>query len=219
MSDTSLGQRGRRGRPRSRTAERAIIEAALDLLADEGVNALSVESVAARAGVGKATIYRRWANKDELIGDALATLVDDMPATFHGSTLREQLISMVEYVRCTGTETRAGRIFPRMAAYKHSHPEFFAVFAQRVLGPRRERLAALVKSGVDNGELRSDIDAELATILLLAPMHYLNMAAMPQRLDGRTPTELVDMVLSGLSPRSAPSGSWPASPDMPHASR
>ena len=202
MTDARLGRAGQRGRPRSQAAERAIVEAALDLLADEGVNALSVEAVAARAGVGKATIYRRWANKDELVGEALATLVDDLPQTLAGSTLRDQLISMVDHIRCTGTTTRAGRIFPRMAAYKHSHPDFFAVFAQRVLAPRRERLCALVQRGIDSGELRSDLDAGLATILLLAPMHYVNLAAMPQRLEERTPAELVDLVLLGLSPRS-----------------
>ena len=89
-----------------------------------------------------------------------------------------------------------------MAAYKHSHPEFFAIFAQRVLAPRRTRLGALVQRGIDSGELRSDLDAELATIVLLAPVQYLNLAAMPQRLEQRTPALLVDMVLFGLSPRT-----------------
>ena len=201
-SDEGVRVRSARGRPRSVEADRSIIEAALDLLADDGVNALSVEAVAARAGVGKATIYRRWANKEELIGDALATLIDDMPHSFPGVTIRDQLISMVEFVRCTGSQTRAGRIFPRMAAYKHSHPEFFEIFVDRVLKPRQARLNALVRSGVSSGELRANLDHELATIVLLAPMQYVNLTDMPQRLDERTTTQLVDMVLQGLSSRS-----------------
>lgn len=192
-------QPAQRGRPRSLEAERAIIAATLDLLVDEGVNALSVEAVALRAGVGKATIYRRWGNKEDLVGDALATLIDDMPHSFPGATVRDQLVAMLDYVRCGGSETLSGRVFPRMAAYKHSHPEFFSIFAQRVLVPRRERLAALVQRGIESGELRADLDPELATIVLLAPMQYLNLAGMPQRLDDRTPARLVDLALRGLS--------------------
>lgn len=186
------------GRPRSQEAERAIVAAALDLLAEEGVNALSIEAVADRAGVGKSTIYRRWPNKDALVGDALATLVDDMPGEFPGSTVRSQLIAMVEYVRCSRSE-RAGRIFPRMAAYKHSHPEFFAVFAERVLAPRRARLTALVRQGVELGEIRVDVDPELAAVVLLAPMQYLMLAGLPQRLQSDTAERLVDLVLEGLA--------------------
>lgn len=192
----------RRGRPRSETADYAIIESALDLLADDGVNALSVEAVALRAGVGKATIYRRWASKEALVGDAMATLNDDMPDTFLGATTHDQLISMLEHVRCKTVETRAGRIFPRMASYKHSHPELFAIFTQRVLEPRRSRVRALVQRGIDQGELRDDIDVSLATTLLLAPMLYLNMTGMALQLDRTASVQLVDMAIDGLSRRT-----------------
>ncbi|HVQ88699.1 MAG TPA: TetR/AcrR family transcriptional regulator [Actinomycetes bacterium] len=191
----------RRGRPRSQEAESAIIQATLDLIADEGVNALSVEAVAARAGVGKATIYRRWSSKEALMGDALATLIDDMPTTFDGANVREQLVSMLEHIRCRSTDSCAGRIFPRMAAYKHSHPELFAIFGERVLAPRRERVRALVQRGIDDGELRADLDVPLAATLLFAPMLYINMTGMPQRQDDQTSQMLVDLVLDGLRKR------------------
>jgi AcrR family transcriptional regulator len=171
------------------------------MIADDGVNALSIEAVATRAGVGKATIYRRWPSKEALMGDALATLVDDMPQTFDGTSAREQLVSMLEHVRCRSVDSRSGRIFPRMASYKHSHPELFAIFADRVLAPRRERVRALVQQAIDVGELRSDIDVPLAATLLLAPMLYINMTGMPQRLDDTTSRQLVDMALDGLRPR------------------
>ena len=73
------GDRRGPGRPRSADADKAIVEATLEMLADEGYYALSLEAVAARAGVGKATIYRRWPGKRELVGDALATLNEGMP--------------------------------------------------------------------------------------------------------------------------------------------
>ncbi len=207
MSEVSLDDResaragSTRGRPRSQEADSAIIEATLEMIADDGVNALSIEAVATRAGVGKATIYRRWPSKEALMGDALATLIDDMPQTFDGTNVREQLVSMLEHVRCRSVDSRTGRIFPRMASYKHSHPELFAIFADRVLAPRRERVRALVQQGIDVGELRDDIDVPLAATLLLAPMLYINMTAMPQRLGDTTSRQLVDMALDGLRPR------------------
>ncbi|MEO8329466.1 MAG: TetR/AcrR family transcriptional regulator [Candidatus Nanopelagicales bacterium] len=190
-----------RGRPRSQEAESAILEATLDLIADDGVNALSMEAVAALAGVGKTTIYRRWSSKEALMGDALATLIDDMPETFDGANARQQLVSMLEHVRCRSVDSRAGRIFPRMASYKHSHPELFAIFAERVLAPRRERVRALVQRGIDEGELRSDVDVPLAATLLLAPIMYINMTGMQQRNDATTSETLVNMALDGLRPR------------------
>lgn len=190
-----------RGRPRSQEAESAILEATLDLIADDGVNALSMEAVAALAGVGKTTIYRRWSSKEALMGDALATLIDDMPETFDGANARQQLVSMLEHVRCRSVDSQAGRIFPRMASYKHSHPELFAIFAERVLAPRRERVRALVQRGIDEGELRPDVDVPLAATLLLAPIIYINMTAMQQRNDATTSETLVNMALDGLRPR------------------
>ena len=190
-----------RGRPRSQEAESAILEATLDLIADDGVNAMSMEAVAALAGVGKTTIYRRWSSKEALMGDAMATLIDDMPETFDGANARQQLVSMLEHVRCRSVDSPAGRIFPRMASYKHSHPELFAIFAERVLAPRRERVRALVQRGIDEGELRSDVDVPLAATLLLAPIMYINMTGMQQRNDATTSEGLVNMALDGLRPR------------------
>src|SRR6185369_5483706 len=100
----------RPGRPRSADVDRAIIGATLDLLVDEGYNALTVEAVAARAGVGKTTVYRRWANKDELIADALSSVNDElMPMPTEG-TVRERLVMVLEHVRLRVPETFSGRI-------------------------------------------------------------------------------------------------------------
>ena len=84
------------GRPRSEKAERAIIEATLDLIGEGmGVSELSIEAIASRAGVGKTTIYRRWSNKEDLVVDALATLKAPMPR-LSGTSVRDDLISWLE---------------------------------------------------------------------------------------------------------------------------
>ncbi len=191
------------GRPRSEDANRAIVEATLDLIAEHGLTGLSVEAVAARAGVGKATIYRRWAGRDDLIADALATLNDDMPEEFPGRSLRDQMVAMLEHVGGRGTATRSGRIFPRMMGYKKSHPEWFALFQERVLEPRRERVRALLRVGIASGELRADLDVDVAAVMLFSPMLYLSVYGA--RGEGRVrpgqAESVVDLLLHGLVAR------------------
>src|SRR5437764_14075432 len=82
------------GRPRSERADKAIVDATLDLLAEEGgVTGVSIEAVAARAGVGKTTIYRRWPNKEALIIDALAALKEPFPVP-RGDSARDDLVAL-----------------------------------------------------------------------------------------------------------------------------
>src|SRR5271169_1750741 len=85
----------RPGRPRSEQAEQAIIEATLDLFAEQGFEGVCVEAVAARAGVGKATIYRRWPNKEELLLAALGSIKSPIPE-LKGVSARDDLLAMVE---------------------------------------------------------------------------------------------------------------------------
>src|SRR5438046_3156857 len=109
----ALGDMDRKapGRPRSARADEAIIEATLDLMA-EGmpVEAMSIEAIAARAGVGKATIYRRWPNKESLIVDAVATIKGEVPV-LRQESLRDDLITLLRPVGQMRT-TRAGKIMP-----------------------------------------------------------------------------------------------------------
>ena len=96
MTTEAAGCTGRRpGRPRDERVDRAIIDATLELFAAEGYSALSVEAVAVKAEVSKATIYRRWPGKRELILDALATLNDDLPSLATGSTRERLLLSLI----------------------------------------------------------------------------------------------------------------------------
>lgn len=190
------------GRPRSPTVEQAIVDATLDLLVEGGFSGLAVEAVAARAGVGKATIYRRWPSKDALVIDALARLEGDVPPQLRGENLRDDLVTLLDAVRRKSTSTLAGRILPRMVAEARCRGEVMARYREKVLAPRRARFLDVLRAGVERGELRADLDLELVVDLLVAPVVYrLLMRTDDRPLPRQLPAAVVDAVLAGIVAR------------------
>lgn len=199
----------RRGRPRSVEADAAILDATLQLIDEDGLTGLSVEAVAARAGVGKATIYRRWPSKEALVASALGRCAEELPvAEMTGASLRDQLVAYVEQIRLKSPETRGGRIMPRMLSHASRSPELFAIYFDQVIRPRRARVRRALEDAVATGELRDDIDLDLAVTMVSAPMLYLNLVQSANGAPGPGTSEaLVDGVLIGLRPRPPASGS------------
>jgi AcrR family transcriptional regulator len=192
----------RPGRPRSAEADTAIIDATLELIVEEGIGGLSVESIAARAGVGKATIYRRWAGKDEVIEDALASLNDAMPELPDADNVRDRLVAMVEAIRVKSLETCSGRLMPRMLSYSTQHPDLFRMYYSSVILPRRDRYRVVLQDGIASGELRSDLDVDLVATLIAAPMLYLHLMQVGMGAPAAgTSEKLVDAVLDGIRAR------------------
>lgn len=189
------------GRPRSERAEQAIVEATLDLLPEAGVAGLSLEQVAARAGVGKATIYRRWPNKEALVVDSLASLSEQLPP-LPGRSVREDLVLVVESIRRRSENSHSGRLFPCMLAEGARHPELKRRYLETVVEPRREVVREVLRRGIANGELRADLDVELALGLVTAPM-LLRVTVLAAEgtgpVPGDLPERLVDLVLEGLA--------------------
>ena len=201
MSTARLAAVPRGGRPRSPEADRAIVDATLELIAEEGVTGLSVESVAVRAGVAKTTIYRRWSGKEDLVAEALATLNDDLEELPEGSAAG-RATWMLNQMRVRSSESVAGRIFPKMAGYARTHPELWAAFHARVLEPRRERLRGILREGMASGELRADLDLELAVNLLVGGMVYtLNMRPPGLVVPDDYAERLVALALAGMGDR------------------
>jgi AcrR family transcriptional regulator len=202
---TSVTEVRRPGRPRSESAERAIIDAVLALVAEGGVDALSVEGVAAKAGVGKGTIYRRWSSKEAMLVDALASVTETLPDEIEGRSVRDELVALVDTIRSSSQDTPAGRLLPRVIAAATTHPQVMREYRARVVERRSERLRTVLRRGVSTGELRADLDLDTAVTLIVGPMLYLvMMKSQPGTLDHRTAEALVDGVLTGLSGRSAP---------------
>jgi len=185
------------GRPRSARVDEAIIDAVLDLLAEGNIETLSIEAIAARAGVGKAAVYRRWSNKDDLLVDAIRTL-KGMPPKPVGRSVREDLVMLVGEVG-RAPDPRASRIMPCLVPILQRNPKMFRLY-QEAIEPRREVMRSVLRRGVESGELRGDIDIELTLAMLTGPVLMQKLLRWHPNLDERNlPARVVDTLLSGLS--------------------
>ncbi|MDG4809180.1 TetR/AcrR family transcriptional regulator [Micromonospora sp. WMMD1120] len=188
------------GRPRSIRADEAIIEATLDLLAEGStIEALSIEAIAARAGVGKATIYRRWAGKDALLLDALRRLkgVLAQPA---GHSVRDDLVLLVGAIG-KNHDPRAAKIMPCLVPAVNRSSDQFQLY-QNIIAPRRQLMREVLRRGIAEGALRADIDVEVTMALLTGPMLIQRVLQWNPDLDERTlPERVVDAVLEGIRAR------------------
>ncbi|MFC8845484.1 MULTISPECIES: TetR/AcrR family transcriptional regulator [unclassified Micromonospora] len=202
MSDmTSAAEAPRSpGRPRSSRADEAIVEATLDLLAEGStIEALSIEAIAARAGVGKATIYRRWSGKDALLLDALRRL-KGVPPDPAGHSVRDDLVLLVGAVG-HNIDPRAARIMPCLVPEVNRSPDHFRLY-QNIIAPRRQLMREVLRRGIRLGELRADLDIEVATALLTGPMLMQRMLRWHPELDDiLLPDRIVDGVLDGIRAR------------------
>ncbi|MCI4065409.1 TetR/AcrR family transcriptional regulator [Micromonospora sp. R77] len=188
------------GRPRSVRADEAIVQATLDLLAEGStIEALSIEAIAARAGVGKATIYRRWSGKDALLLDALRRLKGVMPQPA-GHSVRDDLVVLVGAVGLN-LDPRAAKIMPCLVPEVNRSPDHFQLY-QNIIEPRRKLMREVLQRGVTSGELRADLDIELVMALLTGPMLIQRMLRWHPELDDRVlPDRIVDAVLEGIRAR------------------
>ncbi|HKD97055.1 MAG TPA: TetR/AcrR family transcriptional regulator [Micromonosporaceae bacterium] len=185
------------GRPRSARADEAIIEAVLDLLAEgSGIEGLSIEAVAARAGVGKATIYRRWPNKEALVIDAIGEIKGALPV-LSGESIREDLLALLRPIGASAS-TRAGRIMPCLIPEIQRNQELYRRY-QGIVAPRREKVREVLRGGMSSGELRADLDVEVTVALLLSPMIVQTVLKLQPDLDiTKLPDQVVDALLPGM---------------------
>ncbi|MYX32364.1 MULTISPECIES: TetR/AcrR family transcriptional regulator [unclassified Streptomyces] len=187
-----------RGRPRSAAADTAIIEAVLSLLEDGATIAeLSMERIARAAGVGKATVYRRWAGKNALMLDVMKS-VDEQTPRLAGRSVRDDLVTCVEFIRRRALVKRSSALLRNVIAQAQNEPELWAAYHDTVIAARRAQVGEVLRRGVHSGELRADIDPELLGDLFLGPMLSRSMlrpdAALPEGLSEL----IVDAVLQGV---------------------
>jgi AcrR family transcriptional regulator len=187
------------GRPRSERAEKAILEATLDLLAEEaGVAGVTIEAVAARAGVGKTTIYRRWPNKEKLIIDALASTKASLPPLTGGS-VRDDLVAQAQAVR-PGNDPRGDCLW-NIIGGASKHPELARQFEAEVIEPRRERMRGLFRRGIETGEIDPGVDIEVAVSMIVGAISMRTRNYLDRSLPADFHERVVDTALRGLSPR------------------
>jgi AcrR family transcriptional regulator len=188
------------GRPRSEASHQAIIRATLELLLDTGYRSLTMEGVRARAGVGKATIYRRWSSKEELVRDAIVFMHDDLQAPDTGS-LRGDYEGMASRVRSAADRAGAATLMPRLLGDVANDPELRAIFYDNLVEPRRAQMRAILQRAIARGEIRDDVDIELIIDLFAGPVVYRVLITGGDDAQLPTVDEQLDVLLNGLAPR------------------
>jgi len=188
---------GIRGRPRSDRVHRAILDAARELLIRDGFTRLRLEHVAAAAGVGKATIYRRWPTKEDLAQALLQDLasphiaIDDV-----GDTRAEMLAAVTNPMRAI-TDTNFGPVILALMSQIAGNPKLGDPFRQTVVQARRDAVAEMVARGIARGDLCPDADPDVATELLVGPVYF--RLVFGGDLDDAFANSIVDNVMRGYA--------------------
>jgi AcrR family transcriptional regulator len=182
-------------------SRQAILDATRDLLGQDGdISSLTVETVAARSGVAKTTIYRRWRDKWELALDAV--MIDMLPQLDDpvdvGDTRKELLTFVNSVVKMLAT-TPFGPAMQGLASQIATDPELARVYREQVVQPRVAQLGPVIERGIARGDLRADTEIRLVHELLVGPIFYrLLFSGGP--LDRNLGPRLVDPILAGFAP-------------------
>jgi AcrR family transcriptional regulator len=184
----------RPGRPRSEKARKAVIRSTLALLKRTGFHELSIEAVAAHAGVGKATVYRWWANKGELVIHAFVSAVEkELRFPSAGPVLQSIHVQMRRWAVIF--RSPLGQIVATIIGAGQSEPEILKAFRSHWVEPRRLEARKLLSLAMKNGEIRSDLDPDAVLDLLYGPL-YIRLLLKHAPLN----EEFVDTVFEIVSP-------------------
>jgi AcrR family transcriptional regulator len=197
VSETEPARRP--GRPRSAAADASIVRATLELLLEGGYRALTMEQVRARAGVGKATLYRRYGSKQELVAQAIRHLNVPIPLPDTGD-VRADILAVARSVQAGAERVAFATFAPRLLAESAGDPEMHAIFYENLVAPRRAVMADVLRRGVARGELRADLEVELAIDILTGPWVYrLLISGGDPEIYRADPSQLLDLILAGLA--------------------
>lgn len=189
------------GRPRSMEAQQAILDATLLLLATQGFDGMSIEEVAARAGVGKTTIYRWWDSKEALALEALQRLYARRPITDTGN-LRQDLIAIFEdFARhMEKDEPLLENLSFKLLGDFKTHPELFQKFFSLIVEPRLQKFSQMIERAQERGELRENLDPLLLFGLFSGPFFYRMLLSGKVAPHGPNwPEQVIDAVLYGIT--------------------
>lgn len=203
----SPGQNGSKrppGRPRCEQAQKAILRSTLKLLQKTGFAELTIEAIAAHAGVGKATVYRWWPNKGALVVDAFAAVTnDDLHFPDCGSVYKDVSLQMNQWLGVL--RSPRGRIVAAVIAGGQSDAELIEAFRSRFLRPRRQEAYQTLRRGIERGELPPELDLDLVLDTLYGAI-YMRFLIRHGDLSERYINEVCRMVLDGASANGVPAG-------------
>ena len=184
-----------RGRPRNEAHDEAILDATLELVAQVGIAGLTVDAVAHRAGVGKATIYRRWNSKEAMLLEAWnsCVVIDHVPDT---GSLRSDMELLFAAKDHKVPAEAMKRIFPQLIAAAKVNPDVADTY-RAFVEQRRLPMRAVLERGIERGELSRTVDLDLIQDLLIAPLFYRSFIT-DGPTDASVVAQLLDVVLAGV---------------------
>jgi AcrR family transcriptional regulator len=177
-------------RPRSAQAHKKVLDAAVQLFSERGIDSTSMDAIAEASGVSKATIYKHWQDKDALCLEVMGYLhgLDEEPPVFDSGDLRTDLIGLLRYQPAADRQALREKMTPHMIAYASRNRAMGAVWRARVVEPARTALRSILKRGEKRGILRRGIDPEVGIALLLGPMIYRHIFVT--KAGGKAPKDL-----------------------------
>ena len=191
-------QPARQGRPRSKQARQAILAAALGILKEQGYRAVSIEGIAAHAGVGKQTIYRWWKSKAEIVLEAFAQEAEALIPVPDTGSAREDLCLFLE--RTFRALKKTGPIVCALMAEAQISPTFGPTFREQFIEIRRKSLRSILQNGKERGELAEQVDVEFLIDCLYGPMWY-RLLSQHAPLDKAFAAQLARSIVPDVSQR------------------
>ena len=175
---------------RSERAHSRVIDAAVALFTESGIEATSMDAIARASGVSKATIYRHWPDKDALCLEVLAYLhgLDKELPVFDSGDFRADMIAQLRFDPAEDRKALRERIIPHLMAYASHNRVFGAAWRNRVLDPVRVSLRKMMERGKQRGILTPELDPEVGLALVLGPMIYRHVFV--HKLGGNAPKDL-----------------------------
>ncbi|MEM8830915.1 MAG: TetR/AcrR family transcriptional regulator [Cyanobacteria bacterium P01_G01_bin.19] len=193
---TTKTQKSGRGRPRSPETREKILKAAYELLNEVGFIDLTIEGVAAKAGVGKPTIYRRWKCKASLAMDAFLKVVTPEIVFPDTGSVREDFREQMQKLIKVMNSSR-GEVLANVIGCGQANEDLITAFRNNWLLPRREDAKQIFQRGVERGEIRDDVDVEVAIDALYSPLFY-RLLLKHQPLTNKFIDGLLDVAFKGL---------------------
>jgi AcrR family transcriptional regulator len=186
-------------RPRSEEAHLKVLEASLRLFAEQGIDATSMDAVAAESGVSKATIYKHWPDKDALALEVLVWLyrLDEFPGPIEHKNLREALIAALSYQPVEDRSKERERIMPHLIAYSARNVAFGKAWRSKALSRHSILLKQVLESAIERGELNTGLPMDTAIALLFGPMMYRKIFVAHSR-DEKPPAEFVEEIVDSF---------------------
>jgi len=189
-------------RTRSKEAHRKVLEAAVSLFAEDGIDATSMDAIARTSGVSKATIYKHWPDKEALCMEVFVYIhgLDEERPVFRSGDFRKDLIDGLSYQPGADRQALKEKMWPHLIAYSSRNQAFAAAWRERLTEPARAAITDTIKRGQSLGILRKNIEPEIGIAVLLGPLLYRNVFVkqLGKRLPKNFETHIADVFLTAF---------------------